>query len=222
MNLDASGLHLLARSTDRVTDLDWSPDGQRSPHVQLRLRYLEHVVISKVGGPGFRALIGPRMADIQTPMSPRLVARCLDRVLRSADAGERWGRVRRRGWPIPVARQTWCNSFRSRGRPSWSPDRSRIAFERDGSVWTMKADGSDQVNLATGGQPVGGRRTDRPPLCHPDRFNGPRTRLSRGLLLRSAFLSSWLVDSRGVVAPVTASLTGGNEADSTTLVLPSG
>ncbi len=31
--------------------------------------------------------------------------------------------------------------------PSWSPDRSRIAYERDGEIYAMDADGSDQVNL---------------------------------------------------------------------------
>ena len=37
--------------------------------------------------------------------------------------------------------------------PTWSPGGTRIAFERAGSIWTMNADGSNQVNLTTGGQP---------------------------------------------------------------------
>jgi hypothetical protein len=34
--------------------------------------------------------------------------------------------------------------------PFWSPDGSTIAFRRDGGVWTMNADGTNQVMVATG------------------------------------------------------------------------
>ena len=163
MNADASGLHLLAQAQfDRVTDLDWSPDGQEIAYTFNYVCCLEHVVISKVGGPGFRALIGAKNAvdtqtlDISPAWSPDGA--------RIAFSGQPWlenGGVGSAG--VWVANSSGppnlVQLFQGPGgRPSWSPDRNRIAFERNGSVWTMKSDGSDQVNLATGGQPSWGPR----------------------------------------------------------------
>ena len=36
------------------------------------------------------------------------------------------------------------------GAPMWSPDGSKIAFHRDGYIWTINADGSDEVRLRRG------------------------------------------------------------------------
>jgi hypothetical protein len=38
--------------------------------------------------------------------------------------------------------------FSEQPQPVWSPDGTRIAFVRNGDVWTMAADGSDQVQLS--------------------------------------------------------------------------
>ena len=39
-------------------------------------------------------------------------------------------------------------------QPAWSPDRSLIAFARDGAVWTANWDGSGERELAKGGDPA--------------------------------------------------------------------
>ncbi len=39
-------------------------------------------------------------------------------------------------------------------RPAWSPDGRRIAFVRSNSVWVMKSDGSDQVEVTAGDSPA--------------------------------------------------------------------
>ena len=39
-------------------------------------------------------------------------------------------------------------------RPEWSPDGTKIAYDRDGFVWVMNADGSDQTQLLLGGRPA--------------------------------------------------------------------
>src|SRR3954454_4153804 len=38
--------------------------------------------------------------------------------------------------------------------PTWSPDGSKIAFTRDGVIWTMNADGSEQVQVTGGTNPA--------------------------------------------------------------------
>ena len=47
--------------------------------------------------------------------------------------------------------------------PAWSPTGNRIAFERGQDIWTMKADGSDEINL-TPNSPAG---------CSPNCYQGP-------------------------------------------------
>jgi dipeptidyl aminopeptidase/acylaminoacyl peptidase len=46
--------------------------------------------------------------------------------------------------------------------PSWSPDRSRIAYSADGKIWVMNADGSGKTQITTG------TGTDFEPAWSPD------------------------------------------------------
>ncbi len=57
--------------------------------------------------------------------------------------------------------------------PSWSPDGTKIAFRRQGGIWTMNADGTDQTQLTIHGP---GHAEDHDPAWSPDGrqilFNG--------------------------------------------------
>jgi Tol biopolymer transport system component len=36
------------------------------------------------------------------------------------------------------------------GAPSWSPDGTRIAYEQDGDLWVMNADGTNKIRITSG------------------------------------------------------------------------
>jgi Tol biopolymer transport system component len=62
------------------------------------------------------------------------------------------------GPEVVVARADGSNAKRLTTKggsdPSWSPDGKLIAFERSGSIWTMRADGSGARRLLRGTQPA--------------------------------------------------------------------
>ncbi len=68
--------------------------------------------------------------------------------------------------------------------PAWSPDRSRIAFYRDGQIWAMDADGTDQTNLTD--DPAGGGD----PAWSPDGDQIAFTRCGE-------FCAIWVMDADG-------------------------
>ena len=68
--------------------------------------------------------------------------------------------------------------------PAWSPDRSRIAFYRDGQIWAMDPDGTDQTNLTD--DPAGGGD----PAWSPDGDQIAFTRCGE-------FCSIWVMDADG-------------------------
>jgi uncharacterized repeat protein (TIGR01451 family) len=50
--------------------------------------------------------------------------------------------------------QRLTNNGRNDREPVFSSDGSKIAFSRDGTIWVMNADGSDQVQLTSGSEPT--------------------------------------------------------------------
>jgi Tol biopolymer transport system component len=67
-------------------------------------------------------------------------------------------KAQRYGPEIVVAKATGKGGHRLTGRggsePAWSPDRTLIAFERAGYVWTMTADGHLATRITKGTQPA--------------------------------------------------------------------
>ena len=164
MNADGTGLHVIGPSVppgqvDRVTDTAWSPDGTEIAYsFDFVAQPLAHVDISKVDGSGTRILIGPRNGiDAQTfdvapawsPDGRQIAFHGQPNVNDAVGTAGVWVAAST-GPPNPA--QLAADGL----RPSWSPKGDRIAFERAGSIWTMNADGSNQVSLTAGGAPSWG------------------------------------------------------------------
>jgi TolB protein len=163
MNADGTGLHVAVSAVppnqvDRVFDLAWSPDDTAIAYAFDFVCCLSHIDISKLDGSGTQILIGPRNAvDVQTfdvapawsPDSKKVAFHGQPNVNNNVGAAGVWV-ANTMGLPNPL------QLAQDGQRPSWSPKGDRIAFDRAGSVWTMNADGTNQVLLTAGSSPSWG------------------------------------------------------------------
>jgi Tol biopolymer transport system component len=84
-------------------------------------------------------------------------------------------------------------------RPTFSPDGTQIAFQRNGDMWSMNADGSDQQRLTDAPEP------DVVPRWSPD---GRQNRLAAWLLAVSALRDERRRERRGASRPVASIRSG--------------
>lgn len=142
---DGTGSRLLTRGAEPA----WSPDGTR-----IAFSRGGEIVVAAAHGSDERVL-GHGGAPAWSPDGSWLV------VSRSAPTA---GTADRDLWVIGVdGGEAQLTSGAGRDdAPSWSPDGTQIAFERDGAIWIVAADGTDPRAL------VGAGGFERSPRFSPD------------------------------------------------------
>ncbi len=160
MNADGSGARVvrpMINDSIRISRLAWSPGGTRIAYTYDYVCCGWHIVFVNADGtgPNFTPLIGPRNdVDIETsdwapawsPNATRIAFTGRPNVNGTVGSAGLWV-ANATGAPNPTALTADGTA------PAWSPGGTRIAFERAGSIWTMDADGGNQVSLTAGGQP---------------------------------------------------------------------
>ena len=147
MRLDGSDPHVVSSilETFRLTGTAWSSDGSEIGYSYNYLCCLNHIRIVRVDGSGNRDLLRPLdLNDNET-----------------YDIGPTWsldgtqiafnGKRARGGptgaWLINADGTNPMLLAEGAGVMTWLPHENRIAFARDGSIWTMNPDGTDQVRV---------------------------------------------------------------------------
>jgi hypothetical protein len=172
MNADGSDQKILTGCHPSITDPAWSPDGK-----QIAYRsYIESSDsrIAVIGANGkndhflYATSTGEYFSDGPPEWSPDS-----KHVLFSSDTYETefFNVVDRALWKVNAdgsnKTRLLSTDRESTGSPvswyAWSPDGTKIAYEKDGEVWKMKPDGSSQINTHT--QPSPGGEFDWQPLC---------------------------------------------------------
>ena len=140
--LDASPKKITIDSQTR--DINWSPDG----------RWIAFVSYKPDPGTGMWSL---NLVPADGSGSPKRIGSSLNLPVWSPD-----GRV------LAFDRMTSFDEYEgiyladsdasnarlvvpSAGRPSWSSDGTRIAFEKEGNIWIMDSDGTNQTQLTSSG-----------------------------------------------------------------------
>ena len=142
---DGTGLKRLATGGPPMA---WSPDGS---HIAFAIRQWEEgdgVYVTDVDGEVRKVSdsVAPQFQAPSSAWSPD--GRCLAFVTVGPD------------WEAPPSLRVldvetgWEEFLASDvARPVWSPDGSRIAFLRDGNLWVMNSDGSEQTQVTNPTQP---------------------------------------------------------------------
>ena len=157
MNADGSDARSLRRVSDpRFSSLAWSPDGTQIAYSYDYVCCSVHIVFEHLAGnpgPGLDALIGPvNDADsITFDIAPSWSPNGAQIAFRAQMAFN--GPVGIWVATVGGGRASAVRLNEGAGNPSFSPDGRRIAFERAGEIWTMNADGSNQVRLGAGTDP---------------------------------------------------------------------
>ena len=160
MNADGGGARVvrpMINDSIRVSRLAWSPGGTRIAYTYDYVCCSSHIVFVNADGssPTFTPLIGPRSdSDSQTsdwapawsPNATRIAFTGHPNVNGTVGPAGLWV-ANSTGAPNPTA------LTRGRDLADVVTRRNPHRVERAGSIWTMDADGSNQVSLTTGGQP---------------------------------------------------------------------
>ena len=138
MRPDGSGAKRLAYGGPPMA---WSPDGSRIAYV------IDHgLYTTDLEGNVRKISDSEALLDVTPTLAWSPSGRCLAFVSASEMASE--GPIRvvdvETGWEVFLAHG---------GQPTWSPDGRRIAFVRDGNLWTMNIDASEQTRLTNPRQP---------------------------------------------------------------------
>ena len=160
MNADGSDPHQVF-STPQIERLGgglaWSPDGTKIAFAFNFVLGNTHILITNMDGSGGRDLTGNPVSDFdeqtfdaQPAWSPDGTQIAFVGRLTVGGTVGLWVINADGSHPVQLTQNTDVPGDRS---PSWSPDLSHIAFERDGRVWTMRADGSQQTNVTAGSSP---------------------------------------------------------------------
>lgn len=138
-NRDGSGVRRITSNAAGGADPSWSPDGEQLVFARRLGDYDTELFVIRRDGSDERRLTDTQGVNFAPTWSPY---------------GERIAFASSRAGSLEIYVMA-ADGFGARRltdsggtQPDWSPDGSRIVFIRTCNIWTMKADGTDQVRLA--------------------------------------------------------------------------
>ena len=142
INADGSGeTQLIATASESEQYPSWSPDGQHIAFTAVADGGLQ-IFVMNLNGSARKQLTTPPGQSFHPTWSLR------GRLAFSTDRDGNWEIYAMNRGGSRLTRLT--NSPGADFAPSWSPDGQRIAFEHEGQIHVMNADGSSAANLGAG------------------------------------------------------------------------